>query len=116
MDLYHKPTDKQRFIPYSANHPKQCLKNIPFVMAGRICTIDENNSIKNKHLNELKKNFETCDYLEKIVEIGIYQALKIPQTILLQSKAINHNIHLTWINTFSRVTRRGGRKTTLDRF
>ena len=26
MDLYHKPTDTQRCLPYSTSHPKQCLK------------------------------------------------------------------------------------------
>ena len=61
-----KSTDKQRILPYSTIYPKQCLKNIPFVMARRICSIVENNSIKNKHLNDLKRNFEICDYLEKI--------------------------------------------------
>ena len=30
MDLYHKPTDTQRCLPYSTSHPKHCLKNIPF--------------------------------------------------------------------------------------
>ena len=50
MDLYHTPTDTQRCLPYSKSHPKHCLKNILFVMARRICTIVENNSLKNKHL------------------------------------------------------------------
>ena len=26
MDLYHKPTDTQRCLPYSISHPKHCLK------------------------------------------------------------------------------------------
>ena len=39
--------------------------NIPLVVARRICTIvAENNSIKNKHLNELKRNFKTYSYAE----------------------------------------------------
>ena len=46
MDLYHKLTDTQRCLPYSTSHPKHCLKNIPFVMARRICKIVENNSLK----------------------------------------------------------------------
>ena len=47
MDLYHKPTDTQRCLPYSTSHPKHCLKNIPFTMAIRICTVVENNFLKN---------------------------------------------------------------------
>ena len=71
MDMYHKPTDTQRCFPYSTSHPKHCLKNIPFVMARRICTIVENNSLKKKHLRELKKSFRTYGYPGKVVEIGI---------------------------------------------
>ena len=46
-------------------------------MARRICTIVGSNSLKNKHLRELKENFRTYGYPEKVVEIGIQKALKI---------------------------------------
>ena len=55
------------------------FKNIQFLMARRICT---NNSLKNKHLRELKENFRTYFYPKNVVEIGIQKALKIPQTEL----------------------------------
>jgi len=51
MDLYRKPTDTQRCLHFKSNHPKHCLKNIPFAMARRICTIVENT----KHLNQLRQ-------------------------------------------------------------
>ena len=63
MDLYHKPTDTQRCLPYSTSHTKHCLKNVPFVMVRSMCTIVENNSVKNKYLKELKENFRTYGYL-----------------------------------------------------
>ena len=78
MDLHYKPTASQRCLPYSTSHSKQDLKNIPFVMARQIHVIVENNSIKNKHLNELKGNFKTYGFPEKINEIGLRKALKIP--------------------------------------
>ena len=81
MDLYHKPTDTQRCLPYSTTHPKHCLKNIPFAMARRICTIVEINSLKNKHLRVLKENFRTYGYLRQ------------PKTI--------ENNNLTFISTFN---------------
>ena len=65
----------------------------------RICTIVENNSRKNKHLRELKENFRTYGYPEKIVAIGIQKALKIPQTELRQPKTIENNNNLTFIST-----------------
>ena len=86
MDLYHKPADTQRCLPYSTNHPKHCLKNTPFVMARRICTIVGNNSLKNKHLKDLNENFRPCGYPKKVVEIRIQKELKIPQTELCQPK------------------------------
>ena len=85
----------EKCFPYSTSHPKQCLKNIPFVMARKIYTIVDNNSFeKNKQLNELKRNFKIYGYLEKIVEIGMQKALEILQTVLRQSRAINHNNNL----------------------
>ena len=101
MDLYHKPTDTQRCLPFSTSHPKECLKNIPFVMARRICTIVENNNIKLKHLCELKQNFKSYGYPEKIVDNGIQRALKIPQDILRQPKTTVNKNNLTFISTFN---------------
>ena len=76
MDLYHKLTDTQRCLPYSKSYPKHCLTSVPFVMARRICTMAENNSLNKKHLRELKENFRSYGYPKKVVEIGIQKALK----------------------------------------
>ena len=70
-------------------------------MARRICTIVENNILKNKHLRELKENFRTYGYPEKVVEIGIQKALKIPQTELYQPKTTENNNNLTFLSTFN---------------
>ena len=70
-------------------------------MTRRICTIVENNSVKNKHLRELKENFRTYSYPEKVVEIRIQKALKIPQMELRQAKTIENNNNLTFISTFN---------------
>ena len=70
-------------------------------MARRICTIVENNSVKNEHLREPKENFRTYSYPEKVVEIRIQKALKIPQTELRQAKTIENNNNLTFISTFN---------------
>ena len=75
-------------------------------MARRICTIVENNSLKNKHLRELKKNFRTYGYPEKVVEIGIQKALKISQTELRQPKTIENDNNLTLITTLAQITQK----------
>ena len=56
-------------------------------MARQILTIAVNNAVKSKHLRQLKENFRTFGYPEKIVEIGIQKALQISQpTPLRQPK------------------------------
>ena len=37
MDIYNKPTDAKRYVPFTSNHPRHCLINIPFSLARRIC-------------------------------------------------------------------------------
>ena len=53
MDLYHKPTDTQRCLPFTFSHPNHCKRNVPFCLAQRICTIAENNTEKLKSLENL---------------------------------------------------------------
>ena len=33
IDLYHKPTDTQRCLPFTSSHPNHCKLNIPFCLA-----------------------------------------------------------------------------------
>ena len=49
MDLYHKPTDTQRCLPFTSSHPNQCKRTIPICLARRIFTIAENNAAKLKN-------------------------------------------------------------------
>ena len=50
MDLYHKPTDNQRSLPFTSSDPNHCKRNIPFCLGRRIFTIAENNAEKLKNL------------------------------------------------------------------
>ena len=72
-------------------------------MVRRIYTIVENNSVKNKHLTELKENFRTYVHTEKFVKIGIQKVLKIPQTDLNQHKTIENNNNLTFGSTSDQI-------------
>ena len=47
-------------------------------MARRICKIVENNNSQKHNLRKLKENFRNNSYPEKVVEVGIQKALKIP--------------------------------------
>ena len=57
IDIYNKPTDSKRYVPFTSNHPRHCLTNIPFSLAKRICTSVENENVKRKRFKELKKKF-----------------------------------------------------------
>ena len=54
VDIYSKPTDSKRYVSFKLNHPKHCLKNIPFSLARRICMIAEKDSLKEVKLKELE--------------------------------------------------------------
>ena len=48
IDIYYKPTDTHRCLPFSSNYPSHCKKYIPFTLARRIWTIVENTETKNE--------------------------------------------------------------------
>ena len=58
MNLYHKPTDTQKFLPFTSSHPNHCKRNILFCLAQRICAIAENNAekLKKGRLSQYHKN------------------------------------------------------------
>ena len=101
MDLYRKPTDTQRCLDFNPSHPSHCKTNIPFTMARRICTIVENENIKKKHLNELRKNLTKYHYPEKIIENGIKKATTILQSDLRKPKTITNDKNLAFVSTFN---------------
>ena len=91
MDLYHKPTDTERYVPFNSNHPPHCKRNIPFTLARRICMIVENEERKQDHLQKLRNNLESQKYPKNVIDIGIEKALKIPQADLRKAKKKNED-------------------------
>ena len=79
MDLYHKPTDNQRRLPFTSSHPKHCKQNIPFCLARRNCTIAEHNAEKLNNLENLKANLFKYHNTDLLIKQGFQRALSIPQ-------------------------------------
>ena len=73
MDIYSKPTDSKRYVSLKSNHPKHCLKNIPFSLARRICMIIEKNSLKEMSAERTRNTSTTA-----ALRASINKALKIP--------------------------------------
>ena len=99
MDIYSKPTDAKRYVPFSSCHPKHCLTNIPFCLARRICMIVENNEQKTLKLNELKSLLTKQNYPKKLIESGIQRAENIPQNSLRKPKEKNNSKIIPFITT-----------------
>ena len=38
IDIYNKPTNSKRYVPFTSNHPRYCLTNVPFSLVKIICT------------------------------------------------------------------------------
>ena len=70
MDIYNKPTDSKRYVPFTSNHPRSCLRNIQFCLARRICAIVEEET-KLKQLSELKASLRKQKYPIALIENSI---------------------------------------------
>ena len=101
MDIYYKPTDTHRCLPFSSNHPNHCKKNIPFTLARHICTIVENTEAKMKHLENLKINLSKYQYPKQLTEFGINKALSVPLQELRTPKTISIDNSLPFITTYN---------------
>ena len=99
MDLYHKPTDTQRCLPFPSSHPNHYKRNIPFTLARRICTIVENQQQKLKHIHELKSNLKKYEYPETLIENRIQKAIEIQQETLRTPIEKNNKNVLPFITT-----------------
>ena len=88
MDIYYKPTDTHRCLPFSSNHPKHCKKSISFTLTCPIWTIAENTGAKMKHLENLKMNLSKYQYPKQLTEFDINKALSIPLEELRTDKTI----------------------------
>ena len=74
MDIYNKPAYSKRHVPFRSNHPRHCLTNILFSFARRICTIVENENVKEKRFKELKKKLLERKYPNSLIEAGTLSA------------------------------------------
>ena len=86
MDLYHKPIDTQRCLPFTSNHPNHCKRNIPFCLERRVCTIGEYNTKKLKNFENSKSNLSKYYYPDSVIKGRFRKVLSIPQKELQKPK------------------------------
>ena len=101
MDIYNKPTDSKRYVPFTSNHPRHCLTNILFSLARRTCTIVENENVKEKRFKELKKTLLEQKYPRSLIEASILRAKEIPLEVLRQPKTAKNEEIIPFTITYN---------------
>ena len=86
MNTYNKPKDSKCYVLFTSNHPRHCLKNIPLSLARRICTVVENEYVKEKRFKKPKKNIARIKYPKLLIEANILKAKEILLEVLRQQK------------------------------
>ena len=46
IDISNKGVDSKRYVPFTSNHLRHCLANVPFFLARRMCPIVRNENVK----------------------------------------------------------------------
>ena len=102
-DIYQKPTDSQRYVPYLSSHAPHVKRNIPFNLARHICTIVDKEKTLQKRTEELQENLCKQGYPRGLVRHSIEEAKRIPKHELLEPKSkdsAEENI-LAFVTTFN---------------
>ena len=84
MDIYNKPKNSKRYVPFTSNNLRHCLANIPFSLARRMCIIVENQDVKEKCFKELKRTLLEQKYPDSLKEASLLRAKEVPLEILRQ--------------------------------
>ena len=97
MDIYSK-----RYVRFTSNHPPHCLTNIHFSLARRICTIVENENVKEKRFKELKKKtLLEQKYPKSLIEASILKAKEIPFEVLRQPETTKNEEIIPFTMTYN---------------
>ena len=86
MDIYNKPTNSKRCVPFTTNYLRSCLRIILFYLARRVCAIVEEEVTKLKRLSELKTSLRKQKYSVALIENSIKRALQVPLNELRKPK------------------------------
>ena len=83
------------------NHRRHCLTNIPFSLARRICTIAENENVKEKRFKELKKTLLERKYPRSLTEATTLRAKEIPLEIVRRPKTAKNEEIIPFTITYN---------------
>ena len=101
-DIYRKPTDTQQYLHFRSQHPKACLKSIPYNLARRICTIISDPRLRDIRLTELSQALKQRSFPITLINKGIDLAKSIPLTELRRKKVKQNDEIIPFVTTFNR--------------
>ena len=87
LDLYRKPTDRNKYLLPDSCHPLSNIENIPLSLAIRIlrnCTEEET---REQRYSELKNMLLDRNYPEGIINAAITKARSIPRAVAIRRVA-----------------------------
>ena len=90
LDLYRKPTDRNKYLLPDSCHPYSCIENIPLSLATRITRICTEPDTREMRFNELKEMLLDRDYKEGMIDAAISRARSIPRAEAIK-KVIRDN-------------------------
>ena len=99
-DRYFKPTDTHNYVPFNSTHPKHTLRNIPYNLARRLCTIVEERETLEMRMNKLQETLILLGYPLTLIKNWFEKAKGIPQERLRtpKEKILEQNL-LTFVST-----------------
>ena len=101
-DIYRKPTDTQQYLHFKSQHPKSCIKSIPYSLARRTCTIISDQNLRKTRLNELRQTLVQRGYPILLIDKGIELAEQIPLSELRNPQPKKEEQPLAYISTYNK--------------
>ena len=77
-DIFYKETDTHQYLNFHSCHPSHTKRNIPYCLARKICTVVEDERLREERLDELESFLIKQKYPSTIIERGIQMAKQIP--------------------------------------
>ena len=80
LDLYRKPTDRNKYLLPDSCHPQTVKDNIPLSLAMRITRICSEVTTRNNRHEELKQMLLVRNYPERMINSAIERAQSVPRS------------------------------------
>ena len=90
LDLYRKPTDRNKYLLPDSCQPYSNIENIPVSLAIRILRICTEADARERRFSELKEMLLDRNYPEGIINAAIHKARSIPRNIAIR-KVVREN-------------------------